>query len=93
MLMTFLLSLTRLILYYIGNSLVFLNNKHPNIKFTVQLESNHCLHFFDIDIKFINGVFKIFTYNKPSSADLYIVWNSLSLGASASSASPIAPRQ
>ena len=59
----------------INNILVFLNNIHPNIKFTVEHEINHCLHFLDIDIKFINGVFKTSTNNKPTSTDLYTEWN------------------
>ena len=34
------------------------------------------MHFLDIDIKFINGEFKTSTCNKPTSTDLYTVWNS-----------------
>ena len=60
----------------VNNILVFLNNIHPNIKFTVEHEVNHSLHILDIDIKFIDGVIKTSTYNKPTSTDLYTVWNS-----------------
>ena len=35
----------------INSILAFLNNIHRNIKFTVEHETNHCLHFLDIDIK------------------------------------------
>ena len=60
----------------INNVLVFSNNIHPNIKFAVEHEINHCLHFLDIDIKFINGIFIKSTYNKLTSTDPYTVWNS-----------------
>ena len=60
----------------INNILVFLNNIHLNMKFTVEHEINHCLHFLDIDIKFINGVLTTSTYNKPTSTNLHTVWNS-----------------
>ena len=60
----------------INSILAFLNNIHRNIKFTVEHETNHCLHFLDIDIKFNNGVFTTSTYNKPTSTDLYTMWNS-----------------
>ena len=60
----------------INSILAFLNNIHRNIKFTVEHETNHCLHFLDIDIKFSNGVFTTCTYNKPTSTDLYTMWNS-----------------
>ena len=39
-------------------------------------ETNHCLYFLDIDIKFSNVVFTTCTYNKPTSTDLYTMWNS-----------------
>ena len=60
----------------INNILGFLNNIHPNIKFTVEHKVNHCLHFLDVDIRFNNGVFSTSTYNKPTSTDLYTAWNS-----------------
>ena len=47
----------------INSILAFLNNIHCNIKFTVEHETNHCLHFLDIDIKFSNSVFTTCTYN------------------------------
>ena len=60
----------------INNILVCLNNIHPNIKFTVEHKINHYLHFLNIDIKFINGIFKTSINNKPTSTDLYTEWNS-----------------
>ena len=60
----------------INTILGFLNTVHPNIKFTVKHEVNHCLHILDVDIKFNNGVFSTSTYNKPTSTDLYTGWNS-----------------
>ena len=60
----------------INDSLLFLNNVHPNIKFAVENEVNHHFHFLDNDIEFINGTFKTYTYHKPSATGLYAIWNS-----------------
>ena len=41
-----------MVIFNINSILAFLNSIHRNIKFTVDHETNHCLHFFDTDIKF-----------------------------------------
>jgi hypothetical protein len=62
----------------INDILLFLNKIHPNIKFTVENEINHCLHFLDINIEFVNGKYVTSTYKKPTSTNLYTMWNSFS---------------
>ena len=37
------------------NFLDFLNNRHPNIKFTIEKQNNHCITFLDIFISCINN--------------------------------------
>ena len=60
----------------ITDILLFLNNVHLNIKFTVEYEVNHHFHFVDINIEFISGTFKTHTYYKPTATGLYTRWNS-----------------
>ena len=55
----------------INDILLFINNAHSNIKFTVENEVNHHFHFLDIDIEFINGTFKTHTYHKPTKTHTY----------------------
>ena len=47
------------------NFLIFLNNKHPNIKFTIENQINHSIVFLDV---FISGItnqnLKLQTYHK-----------------------------
>ena len=37
------------------DSLIFLNNKHPNIKFTIEKQINHPITFLDVSIVGINN--------------------------------------
>ena len=37
------------------NSLIFLNNRHPNIKFTTEKKINHSIDFLDVFISGINN--------------------------------------
>ena len=42
---------------HISKFLDYLNNKHPNIKFTSEIENNECLPFLDISVKRENNHF------------------------------------
>ena len=37
------------------NLLIFLNNRHPNIKFTIEKQINHSIAFLDVFISGINN--------------------------------------
>ena len=37
------------------NFLIFLNNRHPNIKFIIEKQINHSIVFFDVFISVINN--------------------------------------
>ena len=37
------------------DSLIFLNNRHPNIKFTLEKQNNHSIAFLDVFISGINN--------------------------------------
>ena len=68
------------ILIAFGNehdSLNFLNDRHPNIKFTIEKEINHSVTFLD---KFISGInnqnLTIETYHKSTSTGLLVNFKS-----------------
>ena len=44
----------------------YLNSKHPNIKFTTEIESNQSLNFLDLTLKHQNGRITTQTYRKPT---------------------------
>ena len=48
----------------------YLNSKHPNIKFTSEIETNSTLPFLDININRSNNSFNTSVYRKPSSTSL-----------------------
>jgi hypothetical protein len=50
----------------------YLNSKHPNIKFTFEIENDDkTLPFLDISIKRVNGNFETFVYRKPTFTGLF----------------------
>ncbi|XP_072375519.1 uncharacterized protein [Diabrotica undecimpunctata] len=53
-----------------------INNIHPNIKFTMELESNFSINFLDLSINRINNVFDYSIYRKPTQTDHVIHFNS-----------------
>ena len=53
-----------------------LNNYHPNINFTFELEKNNEINFLDVLIKRVNNnKLETGVYRKPTSTDIYINWN------------------
>ena len=49
------------------NFLNFLNNRHPNIKFTIEKQNNHSIAFLDVFIPGINNQdLTLQTYYKPT---------------------------
>ena len=50
--------------------LTFINNLHPNIKFTIEEESNNKLSFLDMSIQHINNKFYTSIYRKPTFTGL-----------------------
>ena len=61
----------------INDILLFLDNVHPNIKFTVENEVNRHFHFLNIDIELLNSTFKTHIYHRPTATGIYTIWNSL----------------
>jgi len=61
----------------IDEILSFLNSRHPNIKFTTELESNNKLPFLDVYV--VRRVNKYITtvYRKKTFTGVYLNWNSL----------------
>ena len=53
-----------------------LNSLHDNLKFTSECEKDGHFHFFDVNIKFMNGHFYTSTYVKPTNTGLYLLWSS-----------------
>ena len=45
--------------------------EHPNIKFTYEIEKDHCLSFLDVNIMFSNGIFSKSVYRKPTFTGLF----------------------
>ena len=53
-----------------------LNNYHPNINFTFELEKNNEINFLDVLIKRVNNnKLETGVYRKLTSTDIYITWN------------------
>ena len=61
---------------HIDKFLQYLNNKHPNIKFTQDLEQNNRLPFLDILIEHKNNSFSTSLYRKPTFTGLGLKFNS-----------------
>ena len=59
------------------NFLNFLNNKHPNIKFTIEKQNNHSIAFFDVFISGINNQnLTLQTYHKSTYTGLLLNFKS-----------------
>ena len=59
------------------NFLNFLNNRHPNIKFTIEKQINHSIAFRDVFISGINNQnLTLQTYHKPTYTGLLLNLNS-----------------
>ena len=57
-----------------------LNNYHPNINFTFDLEKNNEINFLDVLIKGVNNnKLETGVNQKPTSTDIYINWNAHAL--------------
>ena len=54
----------------INKFLTYLNCKHPNIKFTCEIETNNSLPFLDIKISKLNNKFETEIYRKPTFTGL-----------------------
>ena len=62
------------------NFLIFLNNRHPYIKFNIEKQINHSIAFFDVFIYGINNQnFKIQTYHKWTYNGLLLNFKSFAL--------------
>ena len=60
-----------------SNFLNFLNNRHPNIKFTVEKQINHSIAFLDVFISGINNQNLILqTYHKSTYTELLLDFKS-----------------
>ena len=56
----------------IDTFLQYLNTVHPNIKFTMELESNNSINFLDLTLKKFNNRHQFSIYHKPSQTDITI---------------------
>ena len=60
------------------NFLNFLNNRHPNIKFTIEKQNNHSIAFLDVFISSINNQnLTLQTYHKSTYTGLLLNFKSL----------------
>ena len=55
----------------------YLNQKHPNIRFTVEKENNNTLPFLDVEVTRTTSGFKTGTYRKPTFSGVYSNYRSL----------------
>ena len=59
------------------DSLNFLNNRHPNIKFTIEKQNNHSIAFLDVFVSGINNQNLTFqTYHKSTYTSLLLNFKS-----------------
>ena len=59
------------------NFLNFLNNRHPNIKFTIEKQNNHSIAFLDVFISGINNQnLTLQTYHKSTYTGLLLNFKS-----------------
>ena len=56
--------------------LEYLNSKHPKIKFTYEIEKDHCLPFLDVNIMFSDGILSTSVYRKPTFTGLFTNFDS-----------------
>lgn len=52
--------------------LEFLNNQHPNIRFTIEYEENHQLPFLDTTVKRCIGKYTTTVYHKKTFTGVYL---------------------
>jgi len=64
---------------YINTTLNTLNNFHPNIKFTHELETNRSLSFLDVTVLRHNSSVETTVFRKPTHNGTYLHWNSFLL--------------
>ena len=57
--------------------LTYLNSKHPNIKFTIEIENNNSLPFLDVRIDKTTDVFQTSIYRKSTFTGLGLNFHSL----------------
>lgn len=57
--------------------LIFLNNQHPNIKFTIELEKDGLLPFLDTSVKRGSLKYTTTVYHKKTFTGVYLNWTSL----------------
>jgi hypothetical protein len=57
--------------------LAFLNEKHPNIRFTIEYESNERLPFLDTAVRRRHDGYYTTMYRKPTFTGVYLNWSSL----------------
>jgi hypothetical protein len=57
--------------------LEYLNNQHPNIKFTVEKERNNKLAFLDTSVSRKHNKLSTCIYHKPTFTGVYLNWTSL----------------
>ena len=52
-----------------------MNSRHPNMKFTSELEENDILPFLDIKVIRLNDMFVTSVYRKPTFSGVYVTVN------------------
>jgi hypothetical protein len=57
--------------------LSYLNNQHPNIKFTLEVERDNKLPFLDVLVKRRHNKYVTTSYHKKTFTGVYLNWNSL----------------
>ena len=59
----------------VDNVLAVLNNYHPNINFTFEIESNCSIPFLDVNIlRISDGTFQTSVFRKETNTDIYMHW-------------------
>ena len=66
----------RVLLSVFSRFLDFLNRRHPNIKFTMELEENREIPFLDVCIKRGHNTFSTTIHHKKTFTGLYTKWDS-----------------
>jgi hypothetical protein len=56
----------------IENTLADINSLHPNLKFTIQEETNSTLNYLDLHITNVHGQLEYKVYRKPTATDVII---------------------
>ena len=53
-----------------------LNEVHPNIKFTTEIQNNKCIYFLDVLVDNSSTTVTTSTFRKPTNTGLYSIWSS-----------------